>query len=494
MKMAKKMLAGLLVLMLLAGLMVMPAAAAEEATEYVVNGGFEDTTGITYNVDGTVNPDAVTSMPGWYFPDGWVLENGKAVLVKPGDEGYKGYGAELTENHGNYITIVQNGSQVVPITQTIGLEPETVYTVTMWVLGNWEGIRFDVEYMGITNEAKANYNPKIAFENNTGTDYYIWHGSTDAWMKVTFNLVLPEGATGIRLGLRTHNESSPISYDDISIQKATNMISAPNFGYPTNETVSARYDVTHANMRPYCGAEYWFDTTADGTISAPLMDSGYGYVGGGARAKNQYVPVKDGTLYKFRINGWGDQIGRTLKMKMTFPEDASYTIEKEFTVTASSNCVNEAYIYIDGNFTYNDIPQSLTEAKLTLYGDATDANPELTGTPIFWLKSISLTEVDPITVGTNISALEEGENTVTANATIFKKAWGGMDKAMLIVASYEGNRFVNLDLKNLAVAAEADSASDTATVTATKGTHTVKVFLWNAEKGVMPLQDEIELR
>ncbi|MBE7025811.1 MAG: hypothetical protein E7408_07150 [Ruminococcaceae bacterium] len=486
MKMAKKMLSGLLVLMLLAGLMVMPAAAAEEATEYVVNGDFEDTTGITYNVNGTVNTDAVTSMPGWYFPDGWVLQNGKTVLVKPGDEGYKGYGAELTENHGNYITIVQNDSQVVPITQTIGLEPETVYTVSIMANGAWDGIRFDITYSGLTAEETALLNPEIKFEKNTGTDYYIWNGDTNYWKKVSFNLVLPAGATGISLGLRTHNTSSAISFDDISIQKATNMISTGSFQWPTNEMAVSRADA--------CGDEHWYATDADGAVIGASFDGGYGYVKGGSKTLNQHVPVKDGTLYKFRINGWGDQIGRTLKMKMTFPEDASYTIEKEFTVTASSSCVNEAYIYIDGNFTYNDIPQSLTEAKLTLYGDATDANPALTGTPVFWLKSISLTEVDPITVGTNISALEEGENTVTANATIFKKAWGGMDKAMLVVASYEGNRFVNLDLKSLAVAAEADSASDTATVTATKGTHTVKVFLWNAEKGLMPLQDEIELR
>lgn len=488
MKRTKKLVSGLLVLMMLAGLGVMPVGATVDTTEYVVNGNFEDTTGMTFNESGEVNTDGITSMPGWTFPES-VLANGKTVLVKPGNADYKGYGAELTEGHGNYITIVQTGSQVVPITQAINLETETVYTVTMQVFGYHDGIRYDVEYMGITNEEKATYNPAISFENNTGTDYYIWNSSNTGWRKVTFNLTLPTGATGIRLSLRTTSAEKPTSYDDISIKKATNMISAGDFRFPDSGTVSARYDVTHANARPYCGAEYWFATGADNAIKTPVFSSGYGYVKGGDTAMNQFVPVKDGTLYKLRINGWGDMVGRTLKMKMTFPEDTSYTIEKEFTVTASSNCVREAYIYIDGNFAYNSIPQSLTEAKMTLYGDATDANPELTGTPTFWLKGISLTEVAPITADANISALEAGENTVTVNATIFKKAWGGTDKATLFVGVYEENKLTDIKAVQLDCG-ENDSATQTISdIKATKGEGVqVKAFLWDANGGMKPLE------
>jgi len=469
-------MSGLLVLMMLAGLMVMPVGA-EEAVPSVKNGSFEN---VTFSTGET---PALEAIEGWAFNADTKLT---ASVVTSADESYT-----VSPDGGNYVKIArtgESGNSVELYTDIANLQAETTYELSMYVNGGNQGAWLRIDYMndiGGWLSAKDTYNPNVYFEKNYGSRYYNINGN-NKWAIVKFNFTLPEGGGGIRLNLGL-NSGTEAYYDGISVQKATNLISWGEFnGYYNDEEgkhVGLRFNSTWQTDGTYCGYEYWFKTT-DGVIGAPSGGfwDGLGTINA-TETLEQFVPVKDGQLYKLKFQGKGYGAASDLMLKVTFAEDSDYTLTL-FNETLVKDKMNtyEVYFYVDGDFMYGETPQKVTEARFTFSATATSR-----------IDNVSLTEVEPIMVDTNISALEEGENIVTANATIFKKEWGGTDNAMLIAAVYEGNRITQLQIKTLVVG-EADLKEDSVMVTATKGTNNVKVFLWNTTSGFAPVKDGIELR
>ncbi len=484
MKRTKKLVSGLLVLMLLAGLMVMPVGAAEDTTEYVVNGNFDDAT--SPENSWTVGSDTKIT----------------ATIMKPEDDGYIASPAG-----GNYLQIQrtgENGNSVVAHQFITGLTAETTYTISMYVSGMTDAPWMRVDYLkpnsAYLETAGENYNPEIRFERNYGNRYYNWRptqnsssdGSNPTWQYLEFNFTLPEGGGGIRLNLGNNkNTAGAVAlYDGISIKKADNLINWGKFNGNYAGNVGSRFDPGWATTGNYCGYEMWF---REGQNGALIANSGgfwddMGTLGGMDTTNNvpitleQFVPVRDGQLYRLSFKGKnynGVADGGNITLNMTFAEDSNYTVSKTYALpTNSSFRTYENYIFIDGNFLYNNIPQTVTEARMVFGADITSR-----------LDDVVLQEAEPFGVTASVSELTEGVNTVSVTGEIVKEAWGGADKATLFVGVYEGNKLTDIEAVSLDCG-ENDSATATIEdISVTKGEGVkLKAFLWDMKDGIRPLE------
>lgn len=493
MKRTKKLVSGLLVLMMLAGLMTVPVGATEaQAVPGIVNGNFDVVGGISYDEEGNV-----TAIDGWRIigtPEKTVL-----AVKKETDEDYVKYANDM--NHGNYLSLQGLSGTEEAIAQTFtGIETETPYQVSMWVKGGHDCIRFSVAYGGITAEEKEQYSPSIInYEKNTGTRYYCWNGK-GTWQRLSFNLILPAGCDSAELKLSSYYKagSDTVCFDDIEIKKVVNLFSGVDVIKNSGGKFAAKDAVSHKVAEQTwdkwgmeCGYEFWFSQNMEtGAYTKANVSEYYGTISA-TTGLGQFVPLKNNTLYKLRFRQNSGTASAGMKVTFSFAEDTTNggaTIVKSFTAdeTAYSRTYREAYIYVNGDFKdQNGVKQDITEAKILFTSDEKG----------FWLEEPSLEEVDAkdITVtrgGAEVDELISGEENVLAiSGTVYKAELGGADKATLFVGVYEGNKLTDIKAVQLDCG-ENDSATQTISdIKATKGEGVqVKAFLWDANGGMKPLE------